>query len=58
MLLSRWRRYPALATAVFGTPELVLAVNDKQSGRLCDLGAIRYHASIGITEADIRKNKN
>ena len=35
---SRWRRYPALAAAVFGTPELVLAVSDKQSGRLCDLG--------------------
>ena len=28
---SRWRRYPAPAAAVFGTPELILVVNDKQS---------------------------
>ena len=27
---ARWRRRPALAAAVFGTAELVLAVNDKQ----------------------------
>ncbi|MEK9610954.1 MAG: glycosyltransferase N-terminal domain-containing protein [Alphaproteobacteria bacterium] len=36
---ARWRRRPAIAAAVFGTAELVLAVNDKQAGRLCDLGA-------------------
>ena len=56
---ARWRRRPALAAAVFGTAELVLAVNDKQAGRLCDLGArARYRSSRGIAEADIRRNEN
>jgi 3-deoxy-D-manno-octulosonic-acid transferase len=36
---ARWRRRPGLAAAVFGAAELVLAVNDKQAGRLCNLGA-------------------
>ncbi len=59
---SRWRRYPALAAAVFGTPGLVLAVNDKQSGRLCDLGArsdiVHRLGSLKLTSGKIKTDPN
>ncbi len=37
--MARWQNRPALATAIFGTPKLVLAVNTEQADRLRELGA-------------------
>ena len=44
---ARWKRQRTLATAVFGTPELVLAVDAEQADRFSRLGANPQNVHIG-----------
>ena len=59
---ARWRRRPALATAVFGKAELVLAVNQKQAGLLCDLGVrsdiVHLVGSLKLTSGGMKTDPN
>jgi len=44
---SRWQRQQALARAVFGAPDLVLAVDSEQADRFAKLGANPQNVHIG-----------
>ncbi|MGB2321422.1 MAG: 3-deoxy-D-manno-octulosonic acid transferase [Candidatus Puniceispirillaceae bacterium] len=44
---ARWQRQRHLAKSVFGTPDLVLAVDSEQQGRFADLGTDPQNVHIG-----------